>query len=342
MLRSEIIRAAHNVVAALRESKVLAAFDIPLSSRPDRKSSGLLEAFQKYSLMSSLFSRTEIEIIEKLGLNELNQTEFWTKMFEESTERPSSPQARSELRKTYISISNALGFLPKFIALLQRPADLLPDDHLETQPKNAPSGRFLKVILPEGRGRLSSSRRLIMILEAIEILYGAVAALDGESTVSDLIVVSCDSGSDKVFDFTGISRILEKIESILLQAWDRIVFYRERKFSERVKLVIETLPLLAEINQLEQEQKIGQEQAQILRDNITKGVTMFLETGGRIPQMDAQSRFEPANLLQGNQTLLLAAPQEPKETVGEASPQSRSRARSTRRQTKRGTPSRRR
>jgi hypothetical protein len=50
----------------------------------------------------------------------------------------------------------------------------------------------------------------MMILEAIETLYEAVVILDDGPSASDLLIVSCDSGSDKVFDVTGISRILEK------------------------------------------------------------------------------------------------------------------------------------
>jgi hypothetical protein len=95
---------------------------------------------------------------------------------------------------------------------------------------------------------------------------------------------------------------------ILLDAWDRIVFFRERQFSERLKLVTEALPVLVEIDEMERRNRMPREQAQILRQNITTGVSLFLETGGRIPSMEERTHFEPAKLLQASETLLLPPP----------------------------------
>jgi hypothetical protein len=173
-----------------------------------------------------------------------------------------------------------------------------------------------------------SLKRLMMVLESMETLYEAVCTLDaGVSSTSDLLVVACDSGSDKVFDFTGISRILEKVESILVGAWDRIVFYRERQFAERIKLVTSTLPILEELSQLEKNRSLSREDVEIIRRKITKGVSQFLETGGRIPAMEERAQFEPAKLLQASETLLLPPPDETSSKAAEEHPTPRIRVR---------------
>jgi hypothetical protein len=90
--------------------------------------------------------------------------------------------------------------------------------------------------------------------------------------------------------------------------WDRIILYRERKHSERVKIVAESLPLLGEITEMVNGKKLSAEQGELLKRRIIDGATKFLDTGAILPDLKEASHFEPQAPLQPTPTLLLQAP----------------------------------
>jgi hypothetical protein len=312
LLRSEIINGIENVVSALVKSEVievLSPFFSP-SDRKERDRSAILNSFRKYSLLISNFTEVEHNIIKFIDLELLSTEQFWASLLAE--ERAPSLSAVHEF---YLKIRAAQDILPKIARLLRQnhagsgvsPAPGAPRLGMtSTLVEEAPS---LSVLLPEDDRRLSSPKRLTMTLESIEELYGALAEIDGQAP-SDLVVSSCDSGSAKVFDFKGSAKIIDGLRNLILSIWDRIVFQREKQFSERLRLVKESLPILEQISEMEKSEKLGREHAERLRRQISDGVVKFMEVGAQIPEMKAHSLVSPENLLQTNETLLLAPPSE--------------------------------
>ena len=88
--------------------------------------------------------------------------------------------------------------------------------------------------------------------------------------------------------------------------WDRVVFFRELQVQQRIRLVAEALPILERVSETERDQKIGPEQAAILRGQITTGVAKIASSGAVIPEMEATAHHEPRRLLAPQQKLLLA------------------------------------
>jgi hypothetical protein len=125
---------------------------------------------------------------------------------------------------------------------------------------------------------------------------------------SDLIVTACDSGSDKLFDFAGLADVVQKIKEIIESVWDRAIFHRERKLSERLELISKSLPIVEQISALQNNGNIAPELAENIRRKITSGVIGFLETGCLIPEIQAQTSFDPVKILPPQEILLLAPP----------------------------------
>ena len=153
---------------------------------------------------------------------------------------------------------------------------------------------------------LSRPARLVNVLESIELLFQSCAIII-ERPTEVVTVVACDSGSDKSFDFLGAARVMELVKDIILSMWDRIIFYRELKVAERIELIGKSLPVMDMIGVLQQEQKLGPEQAELLRRNILSGVTKFIESGATIPELEQRSHFSPGQIMSPVQKLLEAA-----------------------------------
>jgi hypothetical protein len=147
-------------------------------------------------------------------------------------------------------------------------------------------------------------------LKSIVLIYKAACKLHNEEE-NTLALRSCDSGSDKSFDFTGLPQIIEQVKNIIFGIVDRVMFFREMKYSERVKRVSESLPILDQIAQMVDAKKLSPEQGELLRRDFVNGATKFLETGSLIPEIKDSSRYEPQTLLQPSPKLLLQGPRLP-------------------------------
>jgi len=119
--------------------------------------------------------------------------------------------------------------------------------------------------------------------------------------------VACDSGSDKSFDFTGVPQIIEQTKGIIIEIWDRVIFYRERKHAERVKVIAESLPILSKISEMVEKRAISPEEVEILKRQIVAGSTKFVDSGSMIPELRGISRFDPAQLLTPSPQLLIGS-----------------------------------
>jgi hypothetical protein len=168
----------------------------------------------------------------------------------------------------------------------------------------------ITVILLEDDRTVSSPKRVIDMLDSIILVYSAYADISDVSS-NDLAVVGCDSGSDKTFDFTGVPQIIDQSKNFFVAIWDRVMFFREKQHSERVKNIAETLPIIEQVSDLVNQGKLSPEMAEIVKRKLVEGAVKFLDTGARLPEFDSMANFPPQQLLKPTPTLLLPAPNEP-------------------------------
>ena len=95
------------------------------------------------------------------------------------------------------------------------------------------------------------------------------------------------------------------MKDVILSLWDRIVYYREHKVANRIELVAKALPVLDRIADLEKSEKLGREQAELLRRQITGGCVNFIESGAMIPEIAKAATVEPRLLLAPEAKLLV-------------------------------------
>jgi hypothetical protein len=120
--------------------------------------------------------------------------------------------------------------------------------------------------------------------------------------------LSCDSGSNKVFDFVGLPELVQELGAIISSIYERAVFFREKQFLVRIEAVAAALPVLEEISALHAQKKLGNEEAELLRRGIVSGATKFLKSGAITPQLSSISSIDPQRVLTTEPTLLLTGP----------------------------------
>lgn len=193
----------------------------------------------------------------------------------------------------------ALKFLPKIMELMKQDVDQLIEIGKKGKGDNF---EILSLTVIEDQQR-STPRRIITAFESIDGLYQACATIMNEKDI-ELSFVSCDSGSDKCFDFLGAAKIVSCVKEVLLSFWDRIVFYREDKTGRRLELIADSLPVLGQIATMKETGKLEPENAELLKRQIIESVKKFAQAGVTIPEIDKSTVYNPRHLMQPERKLL--------------------------------------
>ena len=311
MLRTEIVRGLANLLSAVEDSNVLDV--VERVYRDLTRQAGevgvteVLDAYQKFLLAyNSRFTPIERQLMKILEVHEFAETVWWSSVIGAAGGGAKTQEAAASIGHPLYRLRFVVEFLPQVITLMKRESDL----DLAALKSEAEGGAdrpgHLTLILPEEGNKFSSPLRITSAIESIAILYEAFAELGVHST-TDLVVRACDSGVDKVFEFQGLVDLIHKVKELLLDLWDNVIYYREKKFTERLDLTAKNLPILAEIAALEGKNQLQKERAELLRRKFTSGATKFFETGSSIPEMMRHANYVPRQLLSPKETLLLPA-----------------------------------
>lgn len=302
MRRIEIIEGTEAIQKALKECDIAKTFENLFhnfrkgaSKLDDSTIAGFLSSLNKYSVHVHNYSNISKEIVKIFGLQELENPIFWAKII-------SGPEIAGSVFEIVQNIKFVTNNLPKIIELLEPDAfKLFEQEKTKSHKKDKKS--LLSVIIIEEKGKLSSPERLKDVLESVMLLYDACSNIM-ELPNNYLSVAACDSGSDKSFDFLGLAKVVECVKEVILSLWDRVVFYRERKFSQRLALVAESLPIIDRIGEMQAQGKLSPESAELMRRKVTEGASKFLSSGAIIPEIKAHSSFNPRTLMAPEQKLI--------------------------------------
>jgi|AraplaMF_Cvi_mLB_1032043.scaffolds.fasta_scaffold00044_18 hypothetical protein len=300
MRRETIIRASETILRDLNDSGIRAAVDQVVGDRGGNKQKPSLASFQNYSIRTASHGDAEREIIDIFDLKALGEPDFWLSVITEEGPTPSFYQVHSAVYRVF-------SFLPSVIKLLKQQRL----EAVRTSDPKAPDflrGKaLLTVILPETEEQYSSPARLSFALDAIAGLYHVFATLNDLSD-SDLSVISCDSGSDKSFDFTGMPQVIQGIRETIVAIWDRIVLHRHQQLRASIETIAQSLPVIERISHMESSGAIAPEQAEILRRKTVQACTKFLDAGAITIDLEVASDLSPRALMGPEQKLLAAPP----------------------------------
>lgn len=296
MRRAELIEGVQELYNALVESdleKLIDGMNTEARQGTGGLTSQILNAFNLYSIRAKHFSPAAQRIAEILELSNLTDATLWLQVAE---------GGGVAYRVSY-SLNFAKNYLPALVKLVQQePLKSIKGTDEKAKTKYRGMG-VLSVTVFEQGDLFSSPARLANVLESIDLFYTSCALMSDQSP-NTLSVIACDSGSDKSFDFLGIAKLMECVTKIIESLWDRVIFYKEHQFEERLDLITKALPIIVQINKLEEEKQMEPERAEILRRNIFEASNKFIQSGATIPQIESKSHYDARSLMSPVQKLL--------------------------------------
>jgi hypothetical protein len=284
MLRNDLISACNKLVQLLQDTN---AREILIRARGGGESrkdpiEQMLDLMHKLTQEFSRFNLHDHRVARLMGIGGLNSPRFWSEVIRGES---------SAIGMMASSIGQTQAFLPKLISLLNEGRDF----------SLAKEEDIVRIILPEEHSQVSTPERMATALRAATSLYDACTILTGVPR-TPLRVLACDSGSDKAFDLLGIAKAIACLKEILFGIWDRLVSHRESKGVARIELVAKALPVLEQISSLAD--KIGPEQAELLRRTVIEGACDFVNTGTIIPEFEERGIIDSRILLAPEPKLL--------------------------------------
>jgi len=303
MRRVELIEGVNEILKAVQESGLRLASRALLTATKERDwSLNMVKALRNYTIKASAFSPAARDLTHVFHLLYLEDAEVWAQLLD--TEKKD--------RRVITSIRNDVNFIHNYLPKISKmitPASLALVKEEESGLKYKDKD-VLSIIVIEDKDRLSSPERIIEVLDSVGTLYKACALMNGVPP-EGLSVISCDSGSDKSFDFLGAAKVIECLKEFILSLWDRVVFFREKQVEQRIELVNKSLPLYERLGDLVKEKKLAPEMAEIIRRDVFEATGKFIKSGASIPELKAVSHYDPRALMAPEPKLLVSAPDAP-------------------------------
>lgn len=299
MRRIDMINSVMNIQKAFEDSKVLDF--VYANTGPEKiEPAAVMEAYQKYIKYYDKFGETEKKILDVFGMNGFESTSVWARIIS------GKMNDNIDLIRPFVRGGRYIeDYLIKIVELLKQ--DNLEYSHNKfdstTVNTNIESKEIITVILPEASNTASHPERLIKILQSIDQFYKSMAIIL-ENDQYDLSVVAIDSGSDKSFDFLGAAKVVSAVKELIIELWDRVVFYKEKKLHERIELISQSLPIIEKIKAMEESGALGKEQGELLRRDILSGTKNFLNAGAILPEFSYHANYEPRKLMTPEAKLL--------------------------------------
>ncbi|HCR77540.1 MAG TPA: hypothetical protein DIW37_14275 [Chryseobacterium sp.] len=297
MRRIDIINSVMNIQKSFNDSQIL---DFFLLNSDKIEPVMIMESYQKYIKYYDNFDANEKKILDIFGLSGLESASLWARII-----TGDAKETRELLRPFFRGGSYIKEYLINIVELLKQ--DNLEYSHnkfdLTTINTNIENKEIISVILPEAAKTASHPERLVMILQSIDSFYKSLAIiLDCDQ--NDLSVIAIDSGSDKSFDFLGAAKVVSAVKELIIELWDRVVFYKEKKLHERIELISQSLPVIEKIKSMEDSGSLAKEQGELLRRNILSGTKNFLNAGAILPEFSYHNVNEPRKLMTPEAKLL--------------------------------------
>ncbi|MGQ0674570.1 MAG: hypothetical protein ACT4N4_00525 [Rhodospirillales bacterium] len=300
MLRSEIRDGLQRIIRVLGNDAVTGMAKAP----PDRDiflDMGT-QAFETIITAYKSFSDSEKKIFLELGLDDLKETKWWSSLFRLLNDETREREKLFAVRRVFHRCNLATEILPQLLRIFEQE---VPNG--VTEGPVSKQRAYLTIVLPEPPELISSLRRVREMFKAVDQLYNALSTLR-EAKAEPLALVRCDSRSDQSFDFLGAKDIIMEMRLFVVELFDRLAFFKQRKLIANLDGISKSMSVLDDLKNAQDNGTISPEQAEILKRAIVGAADALLETGAITPEMVKAAAENRLELVKPGATLMLPKP----------------------------------
>jgi len=293
MRRERIIKAVNSLREALHSAQIRELLRVARTGQQAdsvNRTQRILLAYNEFTRHYQQFGEEEKDLMTFFGLTPLLDLGFWSGLID-------GEQAvnRKLISDVDVGAYNVIFVMPKLRELLTRETDkgeLIITDAQGTEREI----KRVRVLIAEKERSLTDPQIIINVIRSMDELYSSLSALHLDGGVN-LAIGSVDSGSAKSFDFFGASNIMEDINALLINVWDRIKYAKEDNFRYQIEVAMMAAGFVTRIKDAQSQQMIGEEQAQRTTRIVAKSIETLFRSGAYTEEMDTPRDIRASQVL---------------------------------------------
>jgi hypothetical protein len=306
MRRERIIKAVNSLREALNAAQIRELLRVTRTGQQAdsvNRTQRILLAYNEFTRHYQQFGEEEKDLMTFFGLNPLLEIGFWSGLID-------GEQAvnRKLLSDVDVGAYNVIFVMPKLRELLTRETDkgeLIISDGQGGEREI----KRVRLLIAEKERSLTDPHIIVNVIRSMDELYEGLSALHRDPKVG-LAIGSIDSGSAKSFDFFGAGSIMEEINVLLTNVWDRIKYSAEENFRYQIEVAMMAAGFVARIKEAQAQQLVGEEQAQRTTRIVAKSIETLFRSGAYTEEMDAPREIRASQFLSPKTQLIEFKPDE--------------------------------
>ena len=293
MRRERIIKAVNSLREALHAAQIRELSRVARTGQQAdtvNRTQRILLAYNEFTRHYQQFGDEEKDLMTFFGLTPLLDISFWSGLID-------GEQAvnRKLISDVDVGAYNVIFVMPKLRELLTRETDKGELIIADSQGDGARDQARPRA--DRGEGAVADRPGIIVnVIRSMDELYSSLSALHIDGGVN-LAIGSIDLGSAKSFDFFGASNIMEDINALLINVWDRIKYAAEDNFRYQIEVAMMAAGFVNRIKDAQVQQMIGEEQAQRTTRIVAKSIETLFRSGAYTEEMDAPRDIRASQVL---------------------------------------------
>jgi len=293
MRRERIIKAVNSLREALHAAQIRELLRVARTGQQAdsvNRTQRILLAYNEFTRHYQQFGEEEKDLMAFFGLNPLLDIGFWSGLID-------GEQAvnRKLLSDVDVGAYNVIFVMPKLRELLTRETDKGELIIADGQGGEREIKR-VRLLMAEKERSLTDPHIIINIIKSMDELYEGLSTLHGETGVG-LAIGSIDSGSTKSFDFFGAGAIMDEINTLLMNVWDRIKYSTEENFRYQIEVAMMAAGFVTRVKEAQAQQIVGEEQAQRTTRVVAKSIETLFRSGAFTDEMDSPREIRASQFL---------------------------------------------
>jgi hypothetical protein len=322
MRRERIVKAVNNLKDALHAAQIRELLRLARNSQSGEggnRTQRILIAYNVFMQHYKEFSEDEKLLMGYFGLDPVLDINFWSNLIDGE-----QSISRKLLSEVDVGAYNIIFVMPKMRDLLTQENDR---DTLVIADSSGAEHELkrIRVLIVEKERSLTEPSVLINVVRSMTELYDSLSSLYNTGGVS-LTIGSIDSGGAKSMDFFGAMQVMEALDHLFLNVWNRVKLAGEENIRYQIEMAMMASGYTARINEALTSQLITEDQGQRMTRSVAKAMETLFRNGAYTESMDEIHDVRASQLL-APKTQLLEYREEPRseqkrqetvETAGEA------------------------
>ncbi len=299
MRRDDIVNAVDTLRDALQAARIRELLRINRNGETEgvNRTQKVLLAYSVFTRHYQGFNEQEKELMAYFGLSPLLDINFWSGLLDGE-----QGVSRKVLADLDVGAYNVIYVMPRLRDLLIRESEA---DELTIADSAGSETRMrrLRIMLAERPRALTDPQVLVGVIRSVEEIYDALSTLRREDSTG-LVIGAMDAGDAKSVDFFGARPIIEEMQTLILEVWDRLKYSTQENYRYQIEVALMAAGFVGVVNESRAADAISEEEGQRITRRVGKAIEALFKAGAYTPQMDEPRDVRASEVLAPKREML--------------------------------------